>query len=63
MGRVQARFVEVLERIVTALVPRVFARGNGFKPFPGIGIQTDEDGDFGGGHEVNIQMIAENSFA
>jgi len=25
MGRVQARFVEVLERVTTALVPRVFA--------------------------------------
>ena len=46
MGRVQARFVEVLERIVTALVPRVFARGNGFKPFPGIGIQTNRHVDF-----------------
>ena len=34
MGRVHAGFVEVLERVVTALVPRVFARGNGLKPLP-----------------------------
>jgi len=60
MGSVHAGFVEVLERTVTTLVPRVFASGNGFEPFLGIGIQTDEHGDFGGGHEVNIQMITVN---
>ena len=36
MGGVHAGFVEVLERTVTALVPRVFARGNGLKPLPRI---------------------------
>ena len=46
MGSVHAGFVEVLERTVTALVPRVFARGNGFESFPRIDIQTDRHVDF-----------------
>lgn len=48
MGSVQAGFVEVLERTVTALVPRVFARGNGFKPFPRIDSMDHE-----------VQVVAE----
>ena len=46
MGCVQARFVEVLERTFTALVPRVFARRNGFESFPRSDIQTDRHVDF-----------------
>ena len=70
MGSVRAGFVEVFERVVTALVPRVFARflfdelvdslccegmsrplfarGNGFKPFPRIDSMDHE-----------VQVVAE----
>lgn len=46
MDSVHAGFVEVLERTITALVPRVFARGNGFESFPRIDIQMHRHVDF-----------------